>query len=51
MTREEFVDIIYYELQDAPDNYRANRIIDAFDEYISSHEQDDNIVYTNFPPA
>lgn len=33
MTREEFMDIVYYELDSDDDNYRANRIIDAADEY------------------
>jgi hypothetical protein len=34
MTREEFMDIVYSELHSDGDNYRANRIIDAFDEYV-----------------
>ena len=33
MTREEFMDIVYFELHSDGDNYRANRIIDAADEY------------------
>lgn len=33
MTREEFMDIVYSELYSDGDNYRANRIIDAADEY------------------
>ena len=33
MTREEFMDIVYSELRSDGDNYRANRIIDAADEY------------------
>ena len=33
MTREEFIDIVYSELDSDGDNYRANRIIDAADEY------------------
>ena len=33
MTREEFMDIVYSELHSDSDNYRANRIIDAADEY------------------
>jgi hypothetical protein len=33
MTREEFMDIVYSELYSDDDNYRANRIIDAADEY------------------
>ena len=33
MTRDEFMNIIYSELHSDGDNYRANRIIDAADEY------------------
>ena len=33
MTREEFMNIVYSELYSDDDNYRANRIIDAADEY------------------
>lgn len=33
MTREEFMDIVYSELHSDGDNYRANRIIDAADDY------------------
>lgn len=33
MTREEFMDVVYSELRSDGDNYRANRIIDAADEY------------------
>ena len=33
MTREKFMDIVYSELHSDGDNYRANRIIDAADEY------------------
>jgi len=33
MIREEFMDIVYSELYSDGDNYRANRIIDAADEY------------------
>lgn len=33
MTREEFMDMVYSELHSDGDNYRANRIIDAADEY------------------
>ena len=36
MTREEFMDLVYSELHDDGDNYRANRIIDAADEYVDS---------------
>lgn len=37
MTREEFMDIVYSELHSDGDNYRANRIIDAADEYAEEH--------------
>lgn len=33
MTREEFMDIVYLELHSDGDNNRANRIIDAADEF------------------
>ena len=33
MTRDEFMNIVYFELHSDGDNYRANRIIDAADEY------------------
>ena len=33
MTREEFTDLVYDELCDDDDNCRANRIIDAADDY------------------
>lgn len=33
MTRNEFMDLVYDELSNDSDNYRANRIIDAADEY------------------
>ena len=33
MTRDEFMNIVYSELHSDGDNYRANRIIDAADEY------------------
>jgi len=33
MTRDEFMDMVYSELHSDGDNYRANRIIDAADEY------------------
>ena len=39
MTREEFMDIVYSELHSDGDNYRANRIIDAFDEYVEEHSR------------
>lgn len=34
--REDFMHIVYYELSDDADNCRANRIIDAADEYTDS---------------
>ena len=34
MDREDFVDIVYSELESDPDNNRANRIIYAADEYV-----------------
>ena len=37
MTREEFMDIVYGELHSDGDNNRANRIIDAADEYAELH--------------
>ena len=36
MSRKEFMDLVYSELHDDGDNYRANRIIDAADEYVDS---------------
>jgi hypothetical protein len=36
MTREEFMNIVYSELHSDGDNNRANRIIDAADEYEAS---------------
>lgn len=33
MTREEFMDIVYFELYSDDDNYRVNRIIDAANKY------------------
>ena len=33
MTRDDFMDLVYEELSGDSDNYRANRIIDAADEY------------------
>ncbi len=32
--REEFMDVVYSELHSDGDNYRANRIVDAFDEAV-----------------
>lgn len=39
MTREEFMDIVYSELHSDGDNYRANRIIDAADEYMETQSR------------
>jgi hypothetical protein len=39
MTREEFMDIVYSELHSDGDNYRANRIIDAADEYVETEKE------------
>lgn len=39
MTREEFMDIVYSELHSDGDNYRANRIIDAADEYAEAQSR------------
>ena len=33
MTRDDFIDLVYEELSEDSDNCRANRIIDAADEY------------------
>lgn len=34
LVRQQFMDLVYSELSDDADNYRANRIIDAADEYV-----------------
>jgi len=34
MDRDSFIDIVYEELKDDPDNIRANNIINAADEYV-----------------
>ena len=39
MTRNEFMDLVYDELSNDSDNYRANRIIDAADEYANEAER------------
>lgn len=39
MTREELMDIVYSELHSDDDNYRANRIIDAADEYVEEQKE------------
>lgn len=36
LVRQQFMDLVYSELSDDADNYRANRIIDAADEYADS---------------
>lgn len=38
MTRDEFMDLVYDELNSDPDNNRANRIIEAADEYAADSE-------------
>lgn len=38
MTREEFMDMVYYELHSDGDNCRADRIIDAADEYAETNQ-------------
>lgn len=40
MDREEFMDIVYSELELDPDNNRANRIIEAADEYAERRVDD-----------
>jgi len=40
MDREDFMNIVYSELADDPDNNRANRIIDAADEYAERRVDD-----------
>ena len=40
MTRDEFMDIVYSELHSDGDNYRANRIIDAADEYADEYAEE-----------
>lgn len=37
MTRDEFMEFVYNELANDPDNIRANRIIDAADEYAETY--------------
>lgn len=39
MTRDEFMDMVYSELHSDGDNYRANRIIDAADEYADEYAE------------
>ena len=39
MTREEFMEIVYDELHSDGDNNRANRIIDAADEYAETEQE------------
>ena len=40
MDREDFMNVVYAELASDPDNCRANRIIDAADEYAESARPD-----------
>ena len=42
-TREDFLDVVYTELVDDLDNNRANRIIEAADEYVESYVPDTNV--------
>lgn len=42
-TREDFLDVVYTELADDLDNNRANRIIEAADEYVESYVPDTNV--------
>lgn len=37
MTRDEFLDVVYEELYSDGDNNRANRIIDAADDYVDEY--------------
>ena len=37
MTRDEFMDVVYDELHSDGDNNRANRIIDAADDYVDEY--------------
>lgn len=39
MTRDEFLNVVYDELVSDPDNNRANRIIDAADEYAEEYTE------------
>lgn len=41
MTRDEFMEMVYNELHSDGDNYRANRIIDAADEYAETEKESD----------
>lgn len=41
MTRDEFMEMVYDELHSDGDNYRANRIIDAADEYAETEKESD----------
>lgn len=38
MDRDSFMDIVYEELKDDPDNIRANNIINAADEYVKDSQ-------------
>ena len=42
-TREDFLDVVYTELADDIDNNRANRIIEAADEYVENYVPDTNV--------
>ena len=43
MTRDEFMDVVYGELHSDGDNNRANRIIDAADDYVDEYAQPERI--------
>ena len=42
-TREDFLNVVYTELVDDIDNNRANRIIEAADEYVENYVPDTNV--------
>ena len=41
VNRDDFMAVVYEELSDEPDNYKANRIIEAFDSMPSMDEQEE----------
>ena len=43
--REKFMTVVYDELSDDSDNCRANRIIDAADEYVEERRESNKRVY------
>lgn len=46
MTRDDFIDLVYEELSEDSDNCRANRIIDAADEY--AYPKDEGLNHVRF---